>query len=369
MSTDKNAAQKIDPNKIMIVSMSEVDFDEDWNARSKRFLTPAEGEVTTGIDGLAQAIGLHGQNTPVDLVVHPDPKKRAKTPYFLAAGYRRRAAIAALHGKGTNIPLPGSKDSFLPKDHMRGMLHINAGEDTPSSAWRFAKRINIEENAVRENLTAPDLAHALIDYAGGADKPVINDLQVSQEYGLNQAYVNSLLRIMRQVKAKVEVTDADGKKKELPIVTAWRESAIPLSVKDMVEVAACPVSEQTEKYLSLMGNKSKTSKGPSAWVQTSCKQASKIGGLLARLELNGHADVSEHIDWDEAVEYFGIPLSGGKKDKPATAHQRKMIVTAARDGWEAAMTADEEAKAKAEADAKEAKAAAKKKNAEGASAN
>ena len=177
MAPKNSAATKTESEnadlKVHVLKVSEIDATSYKNSRSGNWHEGTGGLEDNDFEGLCASISSRGQDEPV--TVRPHGKKMQ-----LIAGFRRFAAHKKL-----------------------GLATIKAFVRELDD--NEARALNIRENTARNNLSGPDLAWAIWELHQGytAKRMPVTAVAIAQEIGRNQAYVNTLLNIMRDVDPKI----------------------------------------------------------------------------------------------------------------------------------------------------------------------
>ena len=300
----KGAASKEDTSGLIvhIVDMSEVDWKSFKNSRSGNWhedeAKPEEGKKPIVLEdndftGLVSSIEMRGQDEPVTL-------RPYKGKLQLIAGFRRYAALRKLGHKTIK--------AFI--------RELNDNE---------ARALNVRENTARNNLSGPDLAWAIWElYKGYATSGAsVTALALSQEIGRNQAYVNTLLNIMRDVDSAV--TDH------------WRAQKKPLPWKKMVELTKKPymslpteqrAAKQREDYQAAVTAQSPPPPDPNVdhKLEALKKKAKEAGGYLGDLAREKVIEVK--IEWMRDIfKLVKLPTDGLKNS------DQRAVANAAKEGY------------------------------------
>jgi len=233
------------------VLLAEIEVDNKFNARFS--LDPSTGGAEDdgdGQKGLFNSISVKGQDTPVILRKNV---KGAKKPYFLVAGFRRFAAISQIASeKGDKTPT------------IKAVIRDMSDQE--------ARETNMRENTARDDLGGPDLCFG-IGAILGVNKG-ISSVDLAKSLGMSQGYVGKLMTIWNQVRPD--------------IVKDWRANPLKLTTEQLIGIAKLEKDKQRESYDAILKGKEKPSaRGPGAWVDTACKNATVVGTMLGRLQRDG----------------------------------------------------------------------------------
>lgn len=256
--------------KVILLSKIEVDYE--WNCRLK-VRTCSEGTMRSesddgdpdapGVEGIAGSMEAQGQEVPVDVYPHPQVgEPNCKFEYKLITGFRRSSGAHWLHEHGRTI-------AGLEQGYVRARVHGVLTE-------LEARRMNIGENVVRENLTTPDLAYA-VKMLLKAD-PGLSAEQLSVLYAKSKNHMAAVVKVAKKVR--------DG------TFNQWRESPVkPLPIIEMVGVADKAKSEQEEDYKERLaayhGEEGGGTKDAKVWIKNACKKAQDIGRILGTAQRKG----------------------------------------------------------------------------------
>ena len=359
---DTHMADTQDKN-VKVLALHEIDAPYDWNSRSKDSILvedtdPANNEGEDGgTDGIMASIEARGQDTPVHVRVHPDAKRRTKTPYQLIAGFKRyealtRLAKKALHNK-TEHPIEVDPTWSASKPTIRATI------DDVTETGAFA--VNMRENMARGNLTAADTCLALRRYMLARTKELgkePTDTDVAKEMGCGQGYVSKLHRIYVGA-AKC----AGGRGEE--ILSHWRLQRSPVSVKNMDILVKLDPDRMWEGFQELVdaakgktaGKDPNATPDPNAWLKGVQEKAEVIGRHFGVVQYLEQISGGESIDWGTCAKSL---VKGIKKD--AGPEQLKEITKSFKVGFIAGLreVPDEAAAAAKEKADKTAAAMAKK---------
>ena len=260
------------------VNISEIYADYDWNSRSKiRALSEGkrpelEGDPDApGIEGLALSLETDGQNTPVDVRQGGQGESR----YLLVSGFRRFAAGTML--RDTQRTIAG-----LDSGKIRVRVHNPMNE-------LEARKLNLRENIVRENLTPPDFVYAIKTLV--REDPQLKAPAIAAMYAKSAGYISNCMYITKHLK--------DG------VFSQWRESAVkPLPLDHILLIAKLPKAEQEEAYTLAVTPPSSGSSDDKSWVKAAVKRAVKNGTYLGALAREGLVTVAEDQDWEISIHTF-----------------------------------------------------------------
>ena len=166
----------------------------------------------------------------------------------------------------------------LPKGHIKVRIHHEMSEVE-------ARRLNISENMVRENLTTPDLTYAvkcLID----AD-PKLSTETLSTMYAKSKSHMAAVVKVAKKLR--------DGTFNE------WRQSPVkPLPIIEMSEIADKPKSEQEEAYKeALAAYSGKKEPDAKAWLNAAIRKAKTIGVVIGSAQRKGLITLNENAIYDD----------------------------------------------------------------------
>lgn len=296
--------------KIILIPLKDIVVDLTWNSRSGD-MTLDGAEDTNSFKELVASIRASGGINKDAVKVRP---KGNTGKVGLVAGFRRVAAIKKIAEED------GNKEPVV-RCLVEEMSELAARQE------------NVRENVARASLKPADLGWSLleIDQQFRATKVEPTDIMITDSVGMNQSYGNKLLNIVRKVKPA--------------IVKAWRESPLPLTVPEMVQVSKVDANRQQEQY-DLLVNKKQPKSGrdkTKAYIDSMKKRAAKLGYLLGTLERE------ELINTDNfTFENHTSHLVKFKKD--ATPAQIKAISAAAEKAYNEALTAAPDSENEGETD-------------------
>ena len=320
-------------DKILVLSLGEIDVDLKWNSRSPAEASGGPDEESDGFAGLVKSIAINGQDTPVSVRPSGNPKK----PYRLVAGFRRFAAISKIADE------TGDK-----KPTIKAIVSNLTDEQ--------ARYLNLRENTARDDLSGPDLAFGVFELA--KLNPKLTGTAIAEGLGMNQGYISRLLRIMQGVK---------------PSITAsWRAAAIKLSGEEMETLIGKGPSEQETLYTEMTrtkGEKGTSNRGPNGWIETAKTAAQAIGTMLGNLAREGQIELindSDNFFGDNIrtlVSFKTTIKEKGKEPREVPESVVAKIAHAAEKAFEHARDNEPGEDTTSEDDAKRAKAKAKAKTA------
>ncbi len=253
------------------ILLTDIDADHTWNSRGGGWMQETDGgpdsledgsPVLTGLKGLAASIAKEGQDTPVDVIPHPDKEKGKR--YFLVDGFRRFMAIS----------LNDTEARKANGDHKPSTIKANIR----SLSMVQARCLNLRENITRENITPADIAWGISEMFKVAKEQgrILTQAEVATQLSLTQTYVGRLLSIMVHTDPKVAAN--------------WRASALPLRIDEMYLVSKMEKSEQEAGYKNFI--QARLDKRPALrgklWTVTAGGSAKKIGSLLGTLQAKGY---------------------------------------------------------------------------------
>jgi ParB-like chromosome segregation protein Spo0J len=307
---------KFAEDEVKHLSLREIYYDPDWNARSSHNVMK-EGDIVThdsdgdqglatGLSGLAEGIATDGQLTPV--WVRPVPKEMAKKAgdksYHLVAGARRFFAITRLNADAERVKKAATEGRSVVPNTGNGTIRAIV----KPMAETEALVANLQENTDRCQLNTPDLAlgvHRL-------DQLKMPQAVIATRLGISQSHVSNLARIVKDLQPS--------------IFKHWREGGEfqgenfgikHVALADMSEIARLAKDKQIEGYLSFLGSK-KSEKDTKLPVLAAIKRAKAIGVMLGTLQKEGFIEITDK-PWVEAVEHV-IKLN--KATKKTRAKQR-----------------------------------------------
>lgn len=341
---------KGDPNKEILVSVHEVYWDHNWNARAD--LGAASGgpdDEDTGLgeidekgnaSGLIAAIlqrtggagepGYKGQLTPVFLRTRrPTDTFPKQYNYFGVAGFRRGAAILRI--------------AEYQKDK-KALIKAKAWDMSDAEA----RELNILENAARQNLSGPDLAYGVLRLR--QENKAATQAVIANILNKSQGYVAKLVGITGNIKGQYEGQT---------ILDHWRKSPAgsAVTIDQMYQVSQKETpEEQSKKYTELVRTRSggNTKRGSAAKVEAAQKRAREVGetfGMLVResaIKLTGEPAeffaeyLSEFMTVPEETDPKKDEKTGKITDPGIVKADVRSVFKAAKDGFKAGLTAVEE---------------------------
>ncbi len=262
-----------------------------WNARS----APA-GDTTAvkgdggnrGVAGIGVSIAVDGQLAAVFVRPNPDFGVKANAEkYELVAGFQRYEAIEMLAS--------GKLADDLVKE--AGLTVAEAmGFQTKTPTIRAvvmnlddvqARKVNIEENTLRNALSTGDLCFAVLELKKA--NPKITQSEIGVALNNSQGYVGKLEKIGKAIKG-VKVSVNGGP--EVDMLKAWRESPIKATVAQMEKVADAPEDKRASVYQDALNIRvgastdapeGGTDGGPNKWIANSKEAIAKIATMLGHL--------------------------------------------------------------------------------------
>jgi hypothetical protein len=274
-----------------LIPCNQIDWDWDWNSRSrptllnattgKRMLPTASPDQDkageTGFAGTYESIKLKGQVDPGTVRPHPDPKKRAKTPYMAVAGFSRGEAIMMIADE------LGNKSPVF-KTFVKEMTEAQAREENLR-----------ENNGGRTKLSAPDLLFGIQRLR--AEDSSLTGVAIAQKIGMSQGYASRMCAIADKAKSPT-------------ILAAWRSSkvAIPYAAIETIVSKNDTAEAQDKAYAALTAAKPSATtatnvngngdNGPSAsgrdsWAKVAGDKALVIGRALGIAHKAGGLLVSD----------------------------------------------------------------------------
>lgn len=266
--------------KLISVPLSQVDAESFENQRTGDFTKGQSKEDGSdqSFDELFESIEKVGQKDPVTGRMKPAGQVTNGKPIELVKGFRRYAALKLKHQRD----LAADPNAAEPTINIiiKSLTDLEALEE------------NVFENTARDNLSGPDLAWAAYNLQERykADGIAISDNILAKKMGKNQSYISKLKTIVQNAPE---------------CARAWRESAAPLTVEAMKNIAKLPREEQVAEYERINAVLAgKSSGGTTPPVETAGKQAVKLAKLLGGLA--GQGLIKSDIDWTSDLEYIGV---------------------------------------------------------------
>ena len=356
----------------------EIFADTKWNARSVLagdstvVAKDSEGK-TRGFAGIVCSMAIDGRNNePVVVYANPDYKSgtphtdakgnpvREGRPYLLCCGFQRYAArIGIASGKQDAVLADPDKGAGLGQADIMGLHTSNptlrAVVEVHTAA--SARKRNIEENTLRNNLSTPDLVAAVLDLV--SKQPGISQAQLGTAINNTQPYAGKLLAIGKAIQGvKAEINGV-----EKPILTHWREHSVKATVAQMFALAS--LSSPAEKQAAFVAacgvtkGATETAGGastnsPDKWIESG-KAAMRVQGqmlgYLASLDLIT-VDEASDLFTEENVETLLRPIKALSKkalgDSPEAVAFRTDFAQAAHVAFDAAVASGPPAAEKAE---------------------
>lgn len=273
IESKSNGSQEKVADTILLVPLTDIYIDANWNARSGNWQEDPESTDSPdgGFQGLLESLKVSKTNqTPIELRPNHDPKTSAKFKYLLVAGFRRCKCAQLL-----------------------GWTHLRA---TVKEMSDLEARIrNIQEGTAHSNLKTADLAWAIGDLKEkGGQK--LKDKDIANILGLSESYVSILRRIQTDVK---------------PAVTkAWRDSGLKVSVSDMQRLTVIPKEDQEKEWQKVTEgrNSDPGGNGKKTPYQKLKEKVVAKGFELGKLAQLKCVTLNVKGDWDVAIqEIFHVP--------------------------------------------------------------
>lgn len=325
MANDKNTA-----DKIVNLPLSDIFIDNSWNTRSDVGAGSSGGDDEENTDeGLMASIGTRGQEEPVR--VRPTPKElKRKEPYMLVYGFRRAWAIGKLAEKnGDKNPTIKARVSDLTEEQ--------------------ARELNLAENTARDSLATCDIAYGIARVL--EHSPQRTSVAISQEVGLNQGYVATIMRVVQGLKKGLLQKWRDQRGKKLTLAEMERISK--LTTKEEQEAA---FAEYAKKHSETESEE----QGANAWKKANKAKAEAFGKLFGGLQREGLLEVGDpEMFFLQAFEggFFGRLKRGAGKE--LSDKEKHAVADVAFKAWEAAVEADDDTSGETSEDIKAKKVAAK----------
>ena len=275
-ATKNGAIVKLVEEKIL--PMAQVDADYEWNCRwqartcSEGPRPETDGDPDApGIEGIAGSLEMIGQETAVDVRPVLTGLRAKSNAVELVTGFRRYSAIKWLdeHGKAVLGMEPG---------HIRVRIHH---EMTDAEA----RRMNVGENMVRENLLTPDLVYAAKRLLAVDPKLTAEDLTVM--YAKSKGHMAAVVKVATKLRE--------------PTFKEWRETrGKALPIIEMATISDKPKAEQADEYAkALAAYSTEREKDPRAWVRAAIHKAEVIGTVIGAAQRKGVLAFNESLVYDD----------------------------------------------------------------------
>ena len=343
---------------VVRIPLSAVRVDHKWNARSGGWrelpetATTEESDAEPGelsLSDLAKSILLHGQDTAVFVRKNP---KGTKHEFDLIAGFRRFEALELNAKKGEVVPgWTSAKEPTV----IAVIKEVTEAQ---------AQALNLRENTERNGLSPADLAFRIAEIRALHKKETGAELSkssVADLLGLSPGYTGRLITVWEA--QSDEINEAWRKfKPGVPI----EKGGDPLSVEKRKTLAKFPKGsvEQKAAYDDLVKLRVPDDK-PDAWLDSSRKQAIRVGFFLGRLVRDKAVKMEKPSFMQQvkticasSVGMFSVPGDPGPTQK-----QWEILADELQNGWieggkadppppEAKVDEAKPAEAKAKADGK-----------------
>ena len=325
---------------------SEIFVDYGWNCR----IDVASGNPETeteeaGYEETYVSIAKDGMRQPV--VVRPNPYKGkggpgSKFPYMLVEGFTRFRCITELAA--------GERAALLGKC---GMLQTEVDKlKTKSPTIRAfvvtmteaeARKRNVGENALRSQLTAPDLLYGVVRMA--ETMPDASNEQLGMVIGRSGGYIAKLRRIASTfADTRVPADKLWQGSPEMPVLHAWRISMGKARYDQMLEIAdvdqKTPMNSDEKLSKFLIASKiiknpeapPKKRAGAGAWAENACLDAKIFGGILGALAVKGVVEFGDEEEPISADEWALVAPKYASKGDVATEDNKDAIASACNVG-------------------------------------
>ena len=313
---------------VVRIPLSAVRVDHKWNARSGGWrelpetATTEESDAEPGelsLSDLAKSILLHGQDTPVFVRKNP---KGTKHEFDLIAGFRRFEALELNAKKGEVVPgWTSAKEPTV----IAVIKEVTEAQ---------AQALNLRENTERNGLSPADLAFRIAEIRALHKKETGAELSkssVADLLGLSPGYTGRLITVWEA--QSDEINEAWRKfKPGVPI----EKGGDPLSVEKRKTLAKFPKGsvEQKAAYDDLVKLRVPDDK-PDAWLDSSRKQAIRVGFFLGRLVRDKAVKMEKPSFMQQvktictsSVGMFSVPGDPGPTQK-----QWEILADELQNGW------------------------------------
>ena len=313
---------------VVRIPLSAVRVDHKWNARSGGWrelpetATTEESDAEPGelsLSDLAKSILLHGQDTAVFVRKNP---KGTKHEFDLIAGFRRFEALELNAKKGEVVPgWTSAKEPTV----IAVIKEVTEAQ---------AQALNLRENTERNGLSPADLAFRIAEIRALHKKETGAELSkssVADLLGLSPGYTGRLITVWEA--QSDEINEAWRKfKPGVPI----EKGGDPLSVEKRKQLAKFPKGsvEQKAAYDDLVKLRVPDDK-PDAWLDSSRKQAIRVGFFLGRLVRDKAVKMEKPSFMQQvktictsSVGMFSVPGDPGPTQK-----QWEILADELQNGW------------------------------------
>lgn len=313
---------------VVRIPLSAVRVDHKWNARSGGWrelpetATTEESDAEPGelsLSDLAKSILLHGQDTAVFVRKNP---KGTKHEFDLIAGFRRFEALELNAKKGEVVPgWTSAKEPTV----IAVIKEVTEAQ---------AQALNLRENTERNGLSPADLAFRIAEIRALHKKETGAELSkssVADLLGLSPGYTGRLITVWEA--QSDEINEAWRKfKPGVPI----EKGGDPLSVEKRKTLAKFPKGsvEQKAAYDDLVKLRVPDDK-PDAWLDSSRKQAIRVGFFLGRLVRDKAVKMEKPSFMQQvktictsSVGMFSVPGDPGPTQK-----QWEILADELQNGW------------------------------------
>jgi hypothetical protein len=290
------------PEAPLLLPLSEIYFNPDWNARdASRYIGNGASGTKDGPDAsaldLAEGMAAEGQKTPIDVRPNPWKSKEHPQPYAAVTGFRRGSAIATAHAL---LESENSRKDPKDPDRRHPRNSVEAGQVIAFVHEKMDEEeaiiLNAIENLGRLDLVSADIAFNVWRIADALGNKITHT-EIGHMIGRSQPVISTLINIKNKVLPEIR--------------KAWRQGGEPrhelnpggvaISIENMSQVAAVPSEQQAElfKKLCSMGGK-KAGPGRGNWLDSAKKTSAEIGALIGTLHRLHYIDAN-NMEWSGAL--------------------------------------------------------------------